>query len=362
MDKLLITLFALISLSTNTNCADQNTSITVSEPAYDSIDGTLTRPVNITAFNKYTGEEYTIGVIDLNGFNVKEISYTSFWLFDWKRNRAIVSFDRQTIVPDYQIIDINSLSIYPLQGDSLRNTEGNIYITPDCNYIVVFGRKYTSDKGFREDPSILYTCTFDADNYEPIATIRGISVVGFSIPSDFFIPQGDSIIFISDPMSYRSDNSIVKLSLPDLRILDTLVLADYCSQKPNYSFVYDAGANNVLFYIKCDSIHSQYKLINIHTKKLVGELIEDNPHACEYGRLSDDEKFIALHSGDKITIYNSTFSKLYQIDNVGFYSLRWAYFKNGILVANSKEEGILNKYDIATSALLERIQIHEVQH
>jgi hypothetical protein len=69
-----------------------------------------------------------------------------------------------------------------------------------------------------------------------------------------------------------------------------------------------------------------------------------------------------MHIGDTVLVYDTTFTKLYQLENVGYNGLQTAYFKNGILIINTIEKGVLNKYDLATGALLERIQIHEVQH
>lgn len=341
---------------------NQQSRITIDMPYYDAATYDSTQLLIISRFDISTGEKTSLGTIDLLKYHLLDTQYMTLFATDWKRDRLIIGSLHKVIVPDYHIVSLKTLELRPLENDSIRNTVGEFYITPECKYIIVFGQDYTRDIDFRDSPNILYTCLFDADTYKPISAIRGISIIGVATTPLYFIPPGDSLIYITNPMSYRSNNSIIKLSLPDLKILDTLIMADYCSPKPNYSFAYDAQSNNVLFYIKCDSIHSQYKYVNAHTKSIIGELIEDNPHACEYGRISDDEKYIALHSGDKITMYDSTLTKLYQIDNVGFNSLRWAYFKDGELVANSKEEGILNKYDVATGALLERIQIHEVQH
>ncbi|NLI17065.1 MAG: hypothetical protein GX409_12350 [candidate division Zixibacteria bacterium] len=117
-----------------------------------------------------------------------------------------------------------------------------------------------------------------------------------------------------------------------------------------------------MLYVRCDNKYSLYKFVDIHSKEISGEIIDTSQYLYKYARISSDEKYIAMHIGDTVLVYDTTFTKLYQLENVGYNGLQTAYFKNGILIINTIEKGVLNKYDLATGALLERIQIHEVQH
>ena len=227
---MMISIIGLIWASANAgNILNENTEVFILEPRYDTTGGTLRELMDIWAYDRLTGDNFQIGTVDLKQFNIPYTLGMHLYLTDWKRDRLIIAASRQVLKPDYLILDLNEMSINNLISDTLENHYyGDLYIDPTCDYLLLMGTDEKSSKTQYEDPTILYIYTFDAETYEFIAKINGISSSGNSIPPDFFIPKGQNYLYIHNPFQDSWSQDIIKLSLPELNLKDTIRISSFC--------------------------------------------------------------------------------------------------------------------------------------
>jgi hypothetical protein len=344
------------------NILNEHMEVFISEPVYDTSGGTIHEPMVIWGYDKLSGQNFQIGTIDLHEFDIEYTLGMYLYATDWKRDRLIIAATRQVLKPNYLILDLNSMTISDLKSDTLENHYyGYLYIDPDCDYLLLMGADEKSSKSQYEDPNILYIYTFSADDYSFLAKINGIASLGISNPPAFFLPIGGKSLYLKNPFKSSWFNDIIKLSLPNLAISDTIKIPSFCGDSCVKTITYDIRANKAIIFSQNrfnDKLASKYKLINLDTHKEIASLSIDT-HS--WAILSDEANYTAIQDTNGIIdIYDTLFTKIYTIDDATKEALRYGYFHDSILLVGSEhEDGIMLKYDINQRKFIEKISTEE---
>jgi hypothetical protein len=329
----------------------------ITEPRYENTDGIVHRPMDIWAYDMSNGKETKIGTIDLQKYDISFTTYMKLFITDWKHDRLIIGATRQVLVPDYLVLDLTDMSISHLDADTIKQYPySNIYINPSCDYIIMMGRDSgDSAKHYWEDQNVLYIFTFDAQSYSQIAKIRGISAIEEIIPT-FSMPKDYNYLYIHNPLQHSWYQDIIRLSLPNLNIVDTLKVQSLCGDSCRF-LTYDIQSNKAIIYVERNdngSIRSNYMLVDLDLKRIISSL---DVNSRNWARLSDDGEYIAIQNPYLgVDIYDTSFVKKVYIADADSGSLRYAFFPNKIFIIDSANEYMIKlKYDVDKGELIDKI-------
>lgn len=336
----------------------------ISQPDIQISDSVEKALFNIYTYDLTTAVEEKIGTIDLFKYGMTYIWDIDIFAVDYVRDRILISAQRQMPYLDYKMIDLRTMTLDSTGLDSLINTKGRIHITPGCNYIIAFGYDVPKDtlETHWTNPNLVFTCTFDAETYKPIATIRGLSAFEGATTPDYFLPDGDSLLYISDPLKPWGAKDLIKLSLPDLKILDTIAFVSFCIDG-DFDFACDDVRDSIalidIIGDKAVRKFTDFKVINIVNKTLISSLSVPDSIYYHIARLSTNGKWVGLGRDNSIDIYDLNFNLQMQIENCDNRAMAGAFFDNDILIASCDCERFVtvSKYDILTGRKTETLTI-----
>ncbi len=326
----------------------------------DTVNDIRHRILPVQIIDGLTTQITDFGMIDLDQFGFPEqSSMLTIFITDWVRDRVLFADIHQVIIPDYFVLDLRARSVYRPQSDILNQVYGDMYITPDCNYIVYFGRDYNLENqenmNYLQDHNILFTVAIDAATFNSIARLNTFSAVMGTYPPNFYF-SGDSAIYIVNPFTGPGNRQLINLALPSLAVQDTVKFAAICdSICPNVN-VWDEEANFALLYAYSsdDSIQPAYLIVNLASKTVVSRLVVSRSPNYGAARLSDNAHFVAFQEGQRYLIYDRLFRRHFAISGAGDFTLPGALFRGGIISFYSQRDNAIVDYDLETGRFLRR--------
>ena len=216
------------------------------KPVYfDTLDGTVHRmmPVELIDVDTWQRTDYATIDLDQFGFPPERSSQLEIYVTDWVRDRVLFADTRQVRIPDFFVLDLRARTIHRPESDILDQVYGDIYMTPNCRYIVCFRQDYTfeiqTNQSFHQNPEILSTLVIDAETFMLVSRLNAFSA-SMNSPGNFFFSD-DTTLYILNPFVSHRKSQLVKLSLPSLSILDTLFLNSFCSPPCTEAWISDVG-------------------------------------------------------------------------------------------------------------------------
>jgi hypothetical protein len=331
---------------------------------HDTINGNLHRLLPVELYDPGNNRKTDFATIDLDqfGFPPERSSQLEIYVTDWVRDRVLFADTRQVRIPDFFVLDLRTRTIYRPESDILDQVYGDIYMTPNCRYIVCFRQDYflenETNQSFHQNPEILSTLVIDAETFMLISRLNAFSA-SMNSPSNFFF-SGDTTLYIANPFVSHRNSQLVKLSLPSLSILDTLFLNLFCSPPCTEAWISDVGNDLAVFstkYANGDSTTQAYKAVSTISKGLLGQLPIMNERLQSPARVSPDGQFIVMRAPDNgIEVFNREFAELYTIDSVAAWRIPIDSLGNVILRVSPIDSDEIEEYEISTGRLIKDIK------
>jgi len=356
----LVLLILVPQLSTAGEILNEYSSV-VTQPVFeDTINGSVHHMWPVQIYDGTTGQSTDWGVIDLDQFGFVGSQLVIF-VTDWARDRVLFAETRQVWIPDYHVLDLRTRTIYRPESDILNQVFGDMYMSPNCRYIVCFGEDYdlinqTGQTSYLENHNIIFTVVIDAETFNLISRMDAFSARMGTFPPKYFF-SGDTMVYIVNPFTGPKNRQLVRVSLPSLAIQDTIRFASFCDSLCQEVIIEDVRANLTLIhalYSSGDSTGSVFKVIDLISKTAISRL--DVPLSPIYGvsRLSDDADYAAFQERQRYLIYDRNFRRHFEIEGAGDYSLPGAIFGRETISFYSEREDAILVYDLETGRERER--------
>jgi hypothetical protein len=361
--ELLILIFILFAASRSVlggEVLNSHTGVVFREVYKDSVNGATHIILPVIVRDWLNRQEIDSFTVDLTQAGFWGGSQLEIFITDWARDRVLFAETRQVIIPDYYVLNLRTRSIYRPQSDILGQVYGDIYMSPQCNYIVYFGRNDSLEREtgqyYLQNPSIIFTDVINAENFNLVARIDSFSATMGTYPPHFFF-SGDTTIYIVNPFTGPGNRQLVKLALPSLAIEDTIKFALVCDTLCPNTVVWDQKASFALLYSYSSNDTLQqpaYLVVDLLSKSIVSRL--SVPISPIYGaaRLSDDANFVAFQERQRYLIYDRLFRRHFTINGAGDFTLPGAIFGEGTISLYSQRENAIVDYDLETGRFLRR--------
>jgi len=358
---LIMILFSVPCLSAG-EILSMRTGVFLRPVYFDTIDGALHRMMPVEIVDGETGQRIDFATVDLDqfGFPAEKSSQLEIYVIDWMRDRVLFADTRQVRVPDYHVLDLRTRTVYRPESDILSQVYGDMYMTPNCRYIVYFGEDYDlmnqTGENYLQNHNIMFTVVIDAETFNFVSRLDAFSAwMGSGIPQFSF--SSDTAVYIVNPFNGPTDQQLVRFSLPGLVVQDTIKFATVCDTLCGDVAVWDMRSDHALIYTRYaagDSIQAAYRVIDLLSKRIVSSL--DVPLSPIYGaaRLSDEADFVAFQERQRYIIYDRLFRRSFELEGAPHYSLPGVLFGNGTIRFYSEIDDAILIYDLETGRERER--------
>lgn len=337
----------------------ENSDVRITDPLIDTSEGTNKALMEVIVDDFQNDKVIDMGYVDLYTYGIFSTDQMDVLLLDYCRDRALIATTKQAIYINYKILDLKEMVIDSIGLDSLNKTPGTLHISRDCKYIVCFGDDITTEEDPYKNPDQRYTCTFDAETFKPLAIARGFRGYDFFYPNGYYFPHGDSVFYLHDPQRRWGNGDLLKISLPDLEIIDTIRIHSLGPNNCKSAITFGVEDSLALICYKWDDgqqIKVTYKIINVNLQKIISEWTPPDNDIYTAAKMSGDAKWVAFQKTDnQVMVSDINFNQVLNLTSCGDFRLPFSYFDNGILkIGCGYEDGIGSTWDLNTATLVHK--------